>query len=294
MAALYHERAPLLSGMNSSRTSCGRVQAYWTEFLDRLTEVGTAEWSLVLIAPFIGSFLGLLIRRLPEGSTIVRGRSRCDACGATLRVRDLVPIVSWLIVGARCRYCNQPLGWFYPGVEVAALAIALASVLIDGGLADGGLIDGGQGAWLDCVLGWWLLALAWIDLRSWLLPDSLTLPLIIGGLAAAFLFNPDQLTERALGAALGYLSLMAIAALYRALRGREGLGGGDAKLLAASGAWLGAAALPQVILLAALSALAAAACVRLAGVQLGIHSALPFGPFLALATRVLWLFGSVG
>jgi leader peptidase (prepilin peptidase)/N-methyltransferase len=262
------------------------VQGNGTELLGWTAEARAAEWSLVLIAPFIGSFLGLLIRRLPEGSTVVRGRSRCDACGATLRVRDLVPIVSWLMVGARCRYCNQPLCWFYPGVELAALAIALASVLIHGVL-----IDGGQGAWLDCVLGWWLLALAWIDLRSWLLPDALTLPLIVAGLAAAFLFNPDQLTERALGAALGYLSLRAIAALYRALRGREGLGGGDAKLLAASGAWLGAAALPQVILFAALSALTAAACLRFGGVGLGIHSALPFGPFLALATWVLWLSG---
>jgi leader peptidase (prepilin peptidase)/N-methyltransferase len=196
-------------------------------------------------------------------------------------VRDLVPILSWLTVGARCRYCKQPLGWFYPGVELAALAVALAAVLL----------DGGQRAWLDCLLGWWLLDLGWIDLRSWLLPDALTLPLIIAGLAAAFLLSPDQLTDRALGAALGYLSLIAIAALYRALRGREGLGGGDAKLLAASGAWLGAAALPQVVLFAALSALAAAACLRPAGIRLGIHSALPFGPFLALATWVLWLLG---
>ena len=289
MAALYHERGPLLTGQNSSRTGCGRVQAYATGLLDRLTEVGTAEWSLVLVAPFIGSFLGLLIRRLPEGSPIVRGRSHCDACGATLRVRDLMPILSWLAAAGRCRYCRQPLSWFYPGVELAALAIALADVLIDGGL-----IDGRVGVWLDCLLGWWLLALGWIDLRSWLLPDALTLPLIIAGLAAAFLFNPDQLTDRALGAALGYFSLMAIAALYRRLRGREGLGGGDAKLLAASGAWLGAAALPQVILLAALSALAAVACLRLARVRLSIYSALPFGPFLALATWILWLFGPVG
>jgi leader peptidase (prepilin peptidase)/N-methyltransferase len=108
------------------------------------------------------------------------------------------------------------------------------------------------------------------------------------------MFDPDQLVNRALGAALGYLSLMTIAALYRALRGREGLGGGDAKLLAASGAWLGAAGLPQVILLAALAALAAAGSLRLAGIRLGIHSALPFGPFLALATWVLWLFGPIG
>ena len=255
------------------------MEGYGTELLARMGEAGAAEWSLVLASPFIGSFLGLLIQRLPDAAPIARGRSRCDACGAPLRARDLVPLFSWLVADGRCRYCRQPLGWFYPGVELAAMAIALASVLI----------EGGQRAWLDCLLGWWLLALGWIDLRCWLLPDALTLPLIIAGLAAAFLFNPDQLTERALGAALGYASLMTIAALYRALRGREGLGGGDAKLLAASGAWLGAAALPQVILLAALSALTAAAGLRVAGIRLGIHSALPFGPFLALATWVLWL-----
>src|SRR5271166_4362248 len=261
MTALYHERAPLRARQNNPRTGPGRVQAYGKELLDRLIEGGTAEWGLLLVAPFVGSFLGLLIRRLPDGTPIARARSRCDACGATLRARDLVPILSWVAAGARCRYCRQPLGWFYPGVELAALAVAVVSVLI----------DGGQRAWLDCLLGWWLLTLGWIDLRSWLLPDALTLPLIIAGLAASFMFDPDQLVNRALGAALGYASLMTIEALYRALRGREGLGGGDAKLLAASGAWLGAAALPQVILLAAVSALAAAACLRLTGIRLGIH-----------------------
>ncbi len=98
------------------------MQAHWTELLDRLTEAGATEWSLVLVAPFIGSFLGLLIRRLPAGSPIALGRSRCDACGATLRVRDLVPILSWLVAGGRCRYCRQSLGWFYPGVELTAEA----------------------------------------------------------------------------------------------------------------------------------------------------------------------------
>ena len=260
------------------------MEGYGTELLARIAEAGATEWSLVLASPFIGSFLGLLIQRLPDGAPIARGRSRCDACGTRLRARDLVPLSSWLVAGGRCRYCRQPLGWFYPVVELAALAVAITSVLI----------DGGQRAWLDCLLGWWLLALGWIDLRSWLLPDALTLPLIIAGLAASFLFDPDQLVNRALGAALGYASLMTIAALYRALRGREGLGGGDAKLLAASGAWLGAAELPQVILLATLSALAAAGLLRLAGIRLGIHSALPFGPFLALATWVLWLFKPIG
>ena len=180
------------------------MQAYATELLDRMIEGGAAEWSLLLVAPFVGSFLGLLIRRLPDGSPIARGRSRCEACGATLRARDLVPILSWLVAAGRCRYCRQPLGWFYPGVELAALAVALAAVLI----------DGGQRAWLDCLLGWWLLALGWIDLRCWILPDALTLPLILAGLGAASILDPDQLTDRALGAALGWACLAAIAALY--------------------------------------------------------------------------------
>ncbi len=257
------------------------MQVYGVELLDRMANSGVEGLGLLLVAPFVGSFLGVIVRRLPEGLPIAWVRSRCDWCGAELRARHLVPILSWLAAKGRCCYCHHTLGWFYPGIELAAAAVALAAVLF----------DGGQGAWLDCLLGWWLLTLGWIDIRCWLLPDVLTLPLVVVGLVAAALFDPEQLADRALGAALGYLSLLAVAALYRALRGRDGLGRGDAKLLAASGAWLGASALPQVILLAALSALAAAGCLWLAGARLGAHSALPFGPFLALATWLLWLGG---
>jgi leader peptidase (prepilin peptidase)/N-methyltransferase len=254
---------------------------YGLEPLDSIIDALRAGWMPLVAAPFVGSFLGVIVQRLPAGLPIVWTRSRCDWCGAPLSPRDLVPIVTWLAAKGRCRYCRRPLGWFYPGIEVAAFVVALSAVLF----------EGGAGAWLDCLLGWWLLALAWIDLRSWLLPDALTLPLVVAGLLAAVAFDPDQLFERSLGAAAGYLSLVLVAALYRRWRRREGLGGGDAKLLAAAGAWVGAAALPQVILLAALSALAAAGCLRLAGVRLDAQSALPFGPFLAFATWVLWLAG---
>ncbi len=256
---------------------------YGLELLDRVGDAGAAGWSLLMAAPFVGSFLGVIVLRLPEGLPIAWTRSRCDWCAEPLRARDLVPIVGWLAAKGRCRYCNHAIGWFYPGIELAAIAVALSAVLA----------DGGTGAWLDCLLGWWLLALAWIDIRSWLLPDLLTLPLVLAGLAAAAIFDPEQLTDRSLGAALGYLSLLAVAVLYRTLRHREGLGRGDAKLLAAAGAWVGAAALPQVILVAALSGLIAAGCLRLAGIRLGAQSALPFGPFLALATWVLWLCGPI-
>jgi len=256
---------------------------FGAELLDRLMAAGAAGWSVLLAAPFIGSFLGVVVRRLPEGRPIAWARSRCEHCGAALTAHDLVPLYSWLAAKGRCRFCGRPLGWFYPAIELSALAIALAAIAV----------DGGEGTWLDCLLGWWLLVLGWIDVRRWLLPDALTLPLVIAGLVAAAAFDPEQLTDRALGAAVGYLSLRVIAWLYRLLRGHEGLGHGDAKLLAASGAWVGASALPQVILGAAVSALIAAACLRLAGVRLGARSALPFGPFLAFATWLIWLVGPV-
>jgi leader peptidase (prepilin peptidase) / N-methyltransferase len=232
-------------------------------------------------APFIGSFLGVLVRRLPEGEPIAWGRSRCEHCGTALAARDLIPFVSWLLARGRCRFCGQPLGWFYPGIEFAAVAIALVAIVA----------EGGEGTWLDCIFGWWLLTLGWIDVRRWLLPDALTLPLIIAGLAVSAMLDREQLTDHALGVALGYLGLRTLALLYYALRHREGLGQGDAKLLAAAGAWVGASALPQIILGAAASALITVAGLRLTGVRLGGHSALPFGPFLALATWLVWLFG---
>ena len=192
-----------------------------------------------------------------------------------------MPLVSWVIARGRCGHCGRPVGWFYPAVELAALAAALIALAV----------DDIETAWLDCLLGWWLLALAWIDVRRLILPDVLTLPLIVAGLLAAAVLDPDSLAERALGAALGYLALRAVAWAYLRLRGREGLGQGDAKLLAAAGAWLGAVALPQIILVAALSALLVAAALRLSGRTMHAHSALPFGPFLALAIWALWLFG---
>ncbi|HUC72916.1 MAG TPA: A24 family peptidase [Stellaceae bacterium] len=243
------------------------------------SDAAAARIVVLVVAAIVGSFLGVVIRRLPERRPIAWDRSRCEGCGAALGIRDLVPLLSWLGLRGRCRFCNAPIGWFYPAVELASLAIAVVAVTIDRGAE----------TWLDCILGWWLLALGWIDARHWQLPDLLTLPLVVAGLAAALAFDPSGLTDRALGAALGYLALRVVAYLYRKFRGRDGLGGGDAKLLAAAGAWVGASGLPQVVLISALAGLFAAACLRLAGVRLTAASPLPFGPFLALATWLVWL-----
>ncbi len=240
-------------------------------------------WGLLIAAPAIGSFIGVVIRRLPDGQPIIWSRSRCEGCGAVLTPRDLVPLISWMLAQGRCRRCGDPLGWFYLGVEIAAVIVALIALTV----------DGMPRAALDSLFGWWLLTLAWIDLRRWLLPDLLTLPLIVAGLALAAVLDPETVLDRALGAALGYVALRAIGAVYRALRQHDGLGRGDAKLLGAAGAWVGAVALPQVILLAALAALLAAAALRLGGVRLHARSALPFGPFLALATWTIWLGGPI-
>ena len=252
-------------------------------FADRFAGLGAAGWGAIIAAPFIGSFLGVLIRRLPEGRAVSWARSRCESCGTRLRPRDLVPLFSWLLARGRCRYCGAALSPFYPAVEIWALLIALLSFALDRGVW----------GWLDCLLGWWLLVLGWIDLRRLVLPDALTLPLVLAGLAAAFLWSPEELSGRALGAILGYLGLAAIALLYRRLRGREGLGAGDAKLFAAAGAWVGALMLPSVLFLAALLGLAGAGLAALAGRRLRRHTVLPFGPALALAFWLVYLFGPI-
>ncbi len=237
----------------------------------------------LLAAPFVGSFLGVLIRRLPRDRPVVLSRSCCEACGAALSPLELVPVASYLALRGRCRRCAAPIGAFHPAIELAALAVAVWAATVDGGSP--GLL------WADCGLGWTLLALAWIDWEWMRLPDVLTLPLLAAGLGVAALFDPGDLLGHTAGAALGYVGLRAIAAGYRAWRRRDGLGAGDAKLLGAAGAWVGWQALPQVLLLAAVTGLLLAGAQHLRGRRVDRNTKLPFGPPLALALWIVWLYG---
>lgn len=142
-----------------------------------------------------------------------------------------------------------------------------------------------------CLLGWGLLALAWIDWRTMRLPNLLTLPLLAAGLAFAWYDDGADFPAHAIGAGAGYAVLALIGLAYRLTRGQEGLGLGDAKLLAAGGAWLGWAALPATLLLATLLALAVALAQRLGGRAVRRDTALPFGPMLALAIWLARLYG---
>ncbi len=236
----------------------------------------------VLLAPFIGSFLGVLIRRLPDGREIAISRSACDTCGHPLGARDLIPLASFLALRGRCRHCAALIACFHPAVELAALAVAaIATWMIEDDLP---LL------WAACGLGWTLLALAWIDAEHMRLPDILTLPLLIAGLAVTGWLTPEDLPAHALGAATGYASIACLAFAYRRLRGRDGIGLGDAKLLAAAGAWLGWQPLPWVVLLAALVGIGIALTARWRGAAMTGTTALPFGPCLAVAIWTIFLY----
>lgn len=238
---------------------------------------------LLAVAPFVGSFIGVVIRRLPRGGAIAWDRSRCPYCATPLAPRDLVPFFSWACRRGACRHCGHRLGWFYPAIEGASLLLAVLSLAATHDLV----------AWVAWGLGCWLLTLGWIDAECWALPDALTLPLIPLGLLSGAALSAGSMPDRLAGAIVGYVALRLLGLVYHRLRGRDGLGGGDAKMLAASGAWVGASGLPSVVLAAAVAALIAAGLLRLRGMALHAQTALPFGPFLALATWLVWLLGPI-
>lgn len=231
-------------------------------------------WSLLPLGLVIGSWLGVMIRRFGKARASLWGRSACESCGVALRPADLVPVFSFILLRGTCHHCGAKLAWFHLWVELAGLAVAAAALSAEGP---------GAMAWVDAGLGWALLLAGWIDAKYFVLPDAVSLPLVLAGLAVTWWFGPGSIYDHAAAAALGYGGFWALNAAYRAWRRRDGLGGGDAKLLAAAGAWLGTALLPDEILLAGLLALAAVFARRLAGETLEGGTRIAFGPALALA-----------
>ena len=226
-----------------------------------------------------GSFLGTLILRWPQGRGMARGRSACDGCGRTLRPIELVPLLSALIQRGRCRTCGAPIDPLHRRVELACALI--------GALALGVMPGIGGAAW--ALFGWLLLTLAILDWRHFWLPDRLTFPLIGLGLTIGIWANGVSMTDRLIGAAVGYGALLVIALGYKRLRGREGLGLGDAKLLAALGAWLGWQALPFILLIASTLGLLGAIAATLLGRGVKATTRVPLGTLLAAAALPGWI-----
>jgi leader peptidase (prepilin peptidase)/N-methyltransferase len=232
-----------------------------------------------ILGAIVGSFLATILVRWPEGRSVVAGRSRCDGCGAALGPLELVPILSFLVRRGRCRRCGAAIDWRHAAIELGAGTIGLVAVLVHPLPLAGATM----------LLGWMLLLIAALDAEHQWLPDALTLPLVALGLLSGWAGLGPPLLDRAIGAAAGWLVLVLLGLAYRVLRGREGLGGGDPKLLAAIGAWLGALHLPFVLLGAGLLGLAAALAMKVRGREVGRTTRLPLGTFMALAAWPIWL-----
>ena len=238
---------------------------------------GAAVGSFLNVVIFRGPAMWGLVEAPPRGD-LVAPRSYCPACKAPLGFWNLVPLASYFLQRGRCAACGAPIAVRYPLVELLAGMTAIIALLLFGWTLS---------ALLAAVFAMALIALAFIDFETGYLPDAITLPLIAFGLAAnAFgVFSPAA--DAVIGAAAGFLVFWAIGAAYQRLRGRDGLGLGDAKLLAAIGAWTGWALLPFVIVIAAALTLAFAALRGLARSD----EALPFGPGLCAAGFMALFFG---
>ena len=252
----------------------------------------------------VGSFLNVVILRLPERMAagwrqearevlelepdpaplppgIVREPSHCPQCKHPLSVRDNIPLLSWLLLGGRCRYCRAKISIQYPLVELVS-GVLSAVIMWKFGPS--------WAALAGLVLTWTLIALSGIDLRTQLLPDQLTLPLLWLGLLLALLPMFVSAPSAIIGAAIGYLSLWSVYWLFKLLTGKEGMGYGDFKLLAAMGAWMGPVSLLPVILLSSLiGALVGGSLIALRKHDRQLP--MPFGPFIAAAG---WLWFVAG
>ena len=257
---------------------------------------------VALLGLLVGSFINVIVYRLPimlerawqssearnelptEAFNLAVPRSHCPSCAQQLSAVENVPVVSFLFLRGRCRHCKSRISARYPLVEIAA---SVASILV-------AMSFGFTASTLAfLVFAWFLLALSLIDLDHHLLPDDLTLPLLwFGLLVSAFdLGLPGvSLFDAVIGTAAGYMTLWSLFWAFLLVTGKEGLGYGDFKLLAALGAWLGWQAILAVLLLSALAGAATGLILIVFGGR-ERSAPLPFGPFLAAAGFVMLIWG---
>jgi leader peptidase (prepilin peptidase)/N-methyltransferase len=253
----------------------------------------------------VGSFLNVVIHRLPKmldrgwraqcaelsgepppelpPYNLITPRSECPACGHRIAAFENIPVLSFLFLRGRCSACAAPISARYPVIELLTGALTIAAVLRFGVTPT---------AAAACLLIWSLIALTFIDFDTQLLPDSITLPLLWSGLLANVAgFVPGvSLRDAVVGAIAGYVALWTIYWLFKLVRGKEGMGYGDFKLLAALGAWLGWQMLPLIVLLSSfVGALIGIGLVVFRGRDHQIP--LAFGPYLAIAGVIALFFG---
>jgi leader peptidase (prepilin peptidase)/N-methyltransferase len=256
-----------------------------------------------LLGLCVGSFLNVVIHRLPKMMeqewqtqcaelrdepaptaatlSLARPRSRCPACGHSITALENVPVFSYLFLRGKCSACKAPISFRYPLIELlTGLLSAYAAWHFGPTIQTAGAL----------LLLWSLIALAAIDLDTQLLPDSITLPMLWLGLAFNIATTYVDLQSAVIGAMAGYLALWSVFWLFKLATGKEGMGYGDFKLLAALGAWLGWSMLPAIILLSSVVG-------ALVGISLivaarhGRNVPIPFGPYLAAAGGIALFWG---
>lgn len=257
-----------------------------------------------LFGLLVGSFLNVVIHRIPkmmqresdnyvaqesgkepphtDRYNLMVPRSACPCCGHQITALENIPVISWLALRGKCRNCKAPISARYPAVEL--LTGMLAGVLVwtfGSGLA-------GLATLLFLFL---LIAMTFIDIDTQLLPDDLTYPLLWAGLLVNINGTFVPLQDAVIGAAAGYLVLWSVYWLFKLVTGKEGMGYGDFKLLAALGAWLGWAMLPTIILLSSVvGAIVGISLIVFA--KRGRDKPIPFGPYLAAAGLIALLYGT--
>jgi len=265
-----------------------------------------ADLAISLIAGLfgllIGSFLNVVIHRLPkmmqhesdnycaveagkpevhiERYNLMVPRSACPHCHHQITALENIPVVSYLVLRGKCSNCKAPISPRYPAIE---LLTGVLSALVVWKLGTGWQGLGGL------FLLYFLIALTFIDADTQFLPDDLTYPLIWAGLLININGTYVSLHDSVIGAAAGYLALWSIYWVYKLVRGREGMGYGDFKLLAALGAWMGWATLPAIVLMASLVGAVTGIALMVAN-RRGLDYQIPFGPYLAAAGLITFLY----
>ncbi len=244
----------------------------------------TVNLYVALASPLIGSGIAAGAARFANGAAWDFTPSTCPACGRRLGLVELIPVLSWVVQGGKCRGCSAPISRAYPVIELAAVGVAVWAWLATPGTV----------FVATCVMGWLLLALSAIDIRTRRLPDVLNMLLALSGIAATAMIAANLVVEHLAAAAIGYGALVAVELAYRRLRGRDGLGRGDSKLLGAIGAWVGLQGLAACLFVGAASAIVfILVASRIRGTEIRGDLAIAFGPFLALGGWLTWVYGPV-
>ena len=235
--------------------------------------------AVLLLGLTLGSFINVCIYRLPKNESIIAPRSYCQSCKTRIPIWDNIPVLSYLLLKGKCRQCTASISLLYPVVEVST-ALLLLTGFIQFGMS--------MKFAIFCAIGPTLLTVAIIDIKHKDIPDTITLPGIIFGIVAgSYLFG---LKESLLGLISGGGIFLLSSEIYYQVRGRVGMGGGDIKFIAAVGALLG---LKQVLLVIFLSAFigSVVGLIGLIGKKLDAMSQIPFGPFLAVGTLIVYFSG---